>query len=63
MKRPKRAVPTEKKFMDSIFSVVCPHCKTKLTGGINKDIDRLFCWAKDMAGKPCGNVIILDWQD
>ena len=55
MKRPKRGMLTEKTFIQSIYSVECPHCKTKLTGGIYKSIDRLFC-------RCCGEVIILDWQ-
>ncbi len=55
MKRPKRAIPTEKTFVNSIFSVKCPHCKTKLTGGICQYVDRMFCYH-------CGNIIMLDWQ-
>jgi len=55
MKRPKRATPMEKKFTDSIFSVVCPHCYVKLIGGVGRSIDRLFC-------RNCGEIIMLDWQ-
>ena len=53
MKRPKRAIPTVEKFEQSRYSVRCPHCKTGLTGGIGKTIDRLFCFH-------CGEIIILD---
>ena len=55
MKRPRRAVPIEKQVMNSIYSVECPHCKTELTGGVGKDIDRMFCWC-------CKEIIILDWK-
>ena len=55
MKRPRRAIPTEKEYKDLIYSVICSHCKTNLTGGIGKKIDRLFCYH-------CNEVIMLDWQ-
>ena len=55
MKRPKRAIPMEKKFTDSMFSVVCPHCRVTLIGGVGQSIDRLFC-------RNCGEIIMLDWQ-
>jgi len=55
MKRPKKAIPIEEKVVTSRYYIECPHCKTKLTGGINENIDRLFCYW-------CNNVIILDWE-
>lgn len=56
MKRARRGAITVKEFVDRIHTVRCPHCKTFLKGGINRNIDRLFCYH-------CGNVIILDWEN
>ncbi len=54
MKRPKRAKVKYVEVTRRIYSVVCPHCKTDLVGGVERRIDRLFC-------RHCDNVIMLGW--
>ena len=56
MKRPKRAIVTEKTYTGSIYSVQCPHCKTIHTGGFSKYTDRMFC-------PRCEEVIMLEWDE
>lgn len=53
-KRPKRAKVKAEKFEQTIYYVQCPHCKTSMKGGINENIDRLFCYH-------CGEVVMLEW--
>lgn len=56
IKRAKRATPEiYKKYVEEILCVTCPHCKTRLVGGVTRSIDRLICYE-------CKNVIIMDWQ-
>lgn len=54
MKRPKRAIPTRRKTETYYYVVDCPHCRTRLIGGIDLTIDRLFCGH-------CKEIIMLDW--
>jgi len=44
MKKCKKAIVKEEKYEVIKYSVQCPHCKTFLEGGINKNIARLFCY-------------------
>lgn len=52
MKKPKKATPTYYVIEEKVWTVVCPHCKTKLVGGFGEDTLMLKCFH-------CGNPIDL----
>jgi hypothetical protein len=55
MKRIKAIKPILKEKMYLEVSVECPHCKTLMRGGIDKNIITMYCWQ-------CNNPIKLLWE-
>lgn len=56
MKKPKKSIPEIKEVMVYRYQLQCPHCKTYIRDGFDKDVIQYRC-------PKCGNSIMIDWNN